>query len=106
MRYKSIVLDLLQDQYPTLHEHLRRERRLLAALDQYAIGLKNSHEEWKERLDQAKPGRDPSQMASEALELAIETLRDRLSSASPPEETEPLSLDAAMSYIRRHTPPA
>ena len=75
-------------------------------MDAYAIELKASHEAWKEQLSQARPGSDPSQIASEAMELAVQELRDRLSSASPADETDPLSLDAAMNFLRRHSPPA
>ena len=59
-----------------------------------------------DQLSQAKPGSDPSQIASEALELAMEDLRDDLPSASQASEAEPLSLDAAMNFLRRHSPPA
>ena len=75
-------------------------------MDTYAIELKASHEAWMDQLSQAKPGSDPSQISSEAMELAIQDLRDRLPSGSQPDEAEPLSLDAAMSFIRRHSPPA
>ena len=104
-QYKTIALELIQEQ-PELHEQLRSSKTLLPAMDAYAIELKASHEAWKDQLSQAKPGSDPSQIASEALELAIQDLRDRLPSASPRDEAEPLSLDAAMSFLRRHTPPA
>ena len=52
-------------------------------MDAYAIDLKASHEAWKDQLGQAKPGSDPRQIASEALELAMQDLRERLPSASP-----------------------
>ena len=52
----------------------------------YARELKTSHEAWKETLSQARPGSDPSQIASEALEMALKELEDRLPSASPPDE--------------------
>ena len=54
------------------------------------------------------PDSDPVQIASEALELAIQDLRDRLLSESAPggAETEPLSLDEAMEFLRRHMPTA
>lgn len=105
MQYKTITLELIQDR-PELYERLRSSKRLLPAVDAYAAELKAGHEAWKDRLAQANPGRDPRQISSEALELAIEELRDRLPSVSPRDEAEPLSLDAAMSYLRRHTPPA
>jgi hypothetical protein len=102
-QYKTIALELIQEEYPALHERLRASRSLLQAVNGYARDLKTSHEAWKDRLAEAKPGSDPSQTASEALELAIEDLRKALHSGSPTDEEEGLSLDNAMSFIRRHT---
>ena len=102
MQYKTIVLELLQ-QRPEMHEQLRKDRKLLPTLEIYARELKTSHEAWKEILSQARPGSDPSQIASEALEMALKELEDRLPSESPQDEQEPLSLDAAMAFIRSHT---
>ena len=104
MNYKTITLGLIQEQ-PDLYERLRSSKRLLPAMDAYAIELKASHEDWKDRLSQARPGSDPSQVSSEAMELAIEQMQSRLSCASPATETGPLSLDAAMNFLR-HSPPA
>jgi hypothetical protein len=101
MQYKTIILELLQ-QRPEIHEQLRKERKLLPALELYAKELKTSHEAWKDQLSQAMPGSDRSQIASEALEMALKDLEDRLPTASP-EESETLSLDTAMAFIRRHT---
>ena len=102
MQYKTIVLELLKDR-TQLHEQLRLTRRLLPTLETCAHELKASHESWKETLSQSKPGRDQSQIASEALELAIKELEDRLPSASPPDDQEALSLDEAMASIHSHT---
>jgi len=102
MQYKTIVLELLQ-QRPEMHEQLRKDRKLLPALEFYAKELKTSHEAWKETLSQTKPGSDPSQITSEAMEMALKELEDRLPSASHPDNNEPLSLDAAMAFIRNHT---
>jgi hypothetical protein len=99
MQYKTITMELLQEQ-PELYEQLRSSKRLLPAIDAYALELKDSHELWKERFSQANPGSDPRQIASEAMELAVQELSDRLLSASPVDEAEPLSLDAAMNYLR------
>src|SRR5271166_6224573 len=101
MQYKTIVLELLRER-TELHEQLRLARKLLPTLELYAQDLKTSHEAWKEQLSQARPGSDPSQIASEALEMALKDLEERLPSASP-DDSHPLSLDAAMAYIRRHT---
>jgi len=45
--------------------------------------LKASHETWMETLAQANPGSDPSQISSEAMELALRELEDRLPSVHP-----------------------
>jgi len=106
MQYKTIVLELLQ-QRPEMREELRSQRKMMQALDHYSGQLKTSHEAWKEHLSQARPNSDPSQIASEALEIALKELEAALPSETPPEEDgEPLSLDAAMAFVRSHTPPA
>jgi len=105
MLYKTMVLGLLEER-PQLHRQLRTQRILLATVEQHAQLLKARHETWKEQLAQAIKGSDPGQIAGEALEIALKELEDSLPSASPPDDSEPLSLDAAMAYLRRHTPPA
>jgi hypothetical protein len=102
MQYKTIVLELLKER-TELHEQLRLTRRLLPTLEFYAKELKTSHEAWKERFSETKPGSEPSQIASEAMEVALKELEDRLPSASLPEGTEALSLDEAMASILGHT---
>ena len=103
MQYKTIVLELLRDR-TELHEQLRLTRRLLPTLETCAQELKASHESWKETLAKENPGSDPSQIASEAMELALKELEDRLPTVSPLEDQEPLSLDQAMAFVRSHTP--
>jgi hypothetical protein len=105
MQYKTIALGLIQEN-PTLHDQLHASKTLLPTLNRYAEELKTRHEAWKEQLGQARPVSDPSQIASEAMELATAELQDRLSSESPTDESEALSLDAAMNFLRRHSPPA
>jgi hypothetical protein len=104
-QYKTLTLELICDK-PELYERLRSTKRLLPAMDAYAIELKTSHDAWKDRIGRASPGSDPSQIAAEALELAIQDLRESLPSKSPKDEAGPLSLDAAMNFLRRHSPPA
>ena len=103
--YTTIALELIRSQ-PELYERLRSSKRLLPAMDAYAIELKASHEAWTEQLSQSRPGSDPSQTASEAMEMATAEIQDRLSSELTPTETEALSLDAAMSFLRKHSPSA
>jgi hypothetical protein len=100
-----MTLELIQEN-PYLYEKLRTSKMLLTAMDAYANDLRTYHHEWKEQLSQTRPGRDPRQIAAEALELAMLDLTSRLSYESATDETEALSLDAAMSHIRRNSPTA
>jgi hypothetical protein len=56
-------------------------------------------------LSRTRPGSDPQQIVSEALELALEEIKGSLVSAYPPNDQEMPSLDDAMNFLRRHTPP-
>ena len=105
MQYKTMTLQLIQ-QRPQLHEQLRKERKLLATLEFWAGELKASHEAWKGLLSQARPDSDPSQIASLALEMACQELEATLPSALVVGESGPLSLDEAMAFLHRHSPPA
>jgi len=104
MQYKTIVLQLLEDR-PEIHEQLRSSRQLLPMMEHLATELKTRHESWKDHLSQTRPNSDPSQIASEAMEIALQELVDRLPSGSPQSEDD-LSLDSAMAFLRVHTPPA
>jgi hypothetical protein len=99
MKYKSIMLELIQ-QRPEMHEQLRKERRLLTSLEIHTKELKESHEAITEQLRQSRPHSDPRQISSEAFEMALKEMEDRLPPASPPGENESLSLDEAMAFIR------
>jgi hypothetical protein len=105
MLYKTIVHELLK-QRPELYGQLLSKRMLPATLDRYAIQLRDSHLTWKEQLSQARPDSDPSQIASEAQEFALKELQDSLPPESPPNDSEAFPLEAAMAYLRAHTPPA
>jgi hypothetical protein len=98
MHYKTIILELLQ-QRPEMHEQLRKERKLLTTLDFYAKALKESHEAWKEQLASANPASDPSQISSEALEMALKDLEDRLPPVSPQDESGLPTLEEATAYL-------
>ena len=104
MKYKTMIRELLR-QRPEMYNHLRSSRTLLPTLDRLAKELKVSHKAWMDRLAKTKPGSDPSQIAAEALEMALPQLG--LSSEPPPTDgDEPPSLDAAMAFVRRYTPTA
>ncbi len=78
---------------------------MLPTLEYYARELKTFHEAWMEMLSQVMPDIAPAQISSEALEMALTDLEDRLSAGSHQDGSEPLSLDAAMAFIRHHTLP-
>lgn len=105
MLYKTIILELLE-QNPVLHEQLRKNHILLATMDLYATALASRHQDWERQIAHARPGSNQKQIASEALELAVEEMNDWLASGALPHETEALSLDDAMAFIRRRTPSA
>jgi hypothetical protein len=102
MQYTTMVLELLRER-TALHEQLRLTHRLMPTLENLATELKASHEKWLRMLSAMKPGSESNQIASEALELAIKELADRLPPASPPDEGDPLSLEEAMGFIQNHT---
>ena len=107
MHYKTIILELLE-QNPQLYQELCASRTLLPTLNRYANTLKDRHEHWMNQLGQTQPEQAQSQLTSSALEFALQELQDMLQAASPQNSSvaEPLSLDAVMAFLRRHTPPA
>lgn len=105
MHYKTMCLQMIQDR-PEMYDQLLGSRTLLPALQRYANQLRDGHHAWKEMLAKARPGSTQSQIASEALEIALKELEDSLPPASLPSEREVLSLDGAIAFIRHHTPPA
>ena len=102
MQYKTIVLELLSQQ-TELYEHLRITRKLISTLETFALELRASHHAWKESLSLARPDSDPTQIASEALEIAVQELETRLHSVSPRDESEVFSIDQAMAHIQSHS---
>jgi len=102
MQYKTIALELLRERME-FYQQLRLAHRLLAVLETLATELKASHDSWKQMLAEAKPGSASSQIASEALEMALKELVDRLPPAVPGDEQAPLSLEKAMAFVQSHT---
>jgi hypothetical protein len=98
MQYMTLTLQLIRG-YPEIHNQLKRERAMLPTVNRLARELKTRHEELKTLLSQERPGSD-LQISSEALEIALRELEERLSLASTTEQVEPLSLDEAMAFLR------
>lgn len=101
--YKSIVIELIQQDHPTLYEQLRSNRTLGQALNDYAIALRASYLAWLEELKEHNPRIDPSLLSTEALEMALQELMEALPSEPTTGEPEGLSLDDAMSHLRRRS---
>ena len=83
MQFKTIVLELMR-QRPQLYKQLKKEHSLLLTVEICARQLKERQQALQEVLAQANPGSNPSQVASEALEIAVKELEERL----PPAEKE------------------
>jgi hypothetical protein len=106
MQYKTIMLELVQ-QSQELHHELRTRKQLLPAIDRTASELKDRHTYWISRLSQEQPERASEQIASAALEIAVQEMRDALPDGLLPTDplSEPFSLDAAMASLRPPTLP-
>ena len=100
MQYKTIVLELLRER-KELHEQLRLTRRLLPTMESLARDLKARHDHWRETL--ATQESDPIRISSEAMEMALAELEDRLPSVHPQPDEEALSLDQAMAFVLSHS---
>lgn len=89
-----------------LDEELPAQRPRPQAPDRSSTGLKASHDFWTDQIARARPHTAPDQIASEALEMALEELQNRLSAESQASWilAEPLSPGGARASVRRHTP--
>lgn len=102
MQYKTIVMEMLEFR-TEIKARLSQEGSPLETLDRLAMELKSLHESYKEQIAHSRANSHPVQISSEALEMALQELEDRLLLASPIEEPEPFTLDGAMAFIRRHS---
>lgn len=100
MHYKTITLGLIE-QHPALHQQLMAKRALPQVLHQLATALARCHHDWITAL-QASLVSNPTQLSQMAMELAVQELQECLPSES--DELEPFPFEAAIAFIRRHTP--
>lgn len=105
MQYQSIILELLRQQ-PELHEQLRLAKSMSATVETQARQLRDRHLFWKDACSEVNPALDPVQIASMAFELALREVEQRLGTESALEASEPLTLEAAMEFLRRPSSPA
>jgi len=104
MRYKTIVLELIGLR-PGLHERLASSGRLGSTMEELARQLRDRHLQLIEQLRRVRPKSADVQLSSEAMEIAVHELELDLDSESPENNEAVFSLDAAMAYVRKHTPP-
>lgn len=100
--YKTIVYEMLQDR-PILHERLRANGTLLPTMEQLAVAFRACHLNRIKELAEARPGSEPAQLSSEALEMALQELQDSLPPESPVSD-DPFPLDQAITFLQRHMP--
>ena len=103
--YQTLILQMIKQRRELAYE-LKTAKKLMATVQNLAKDLKARHQELKTLLIEAKPGSDENLMSSEALEIALKEIENALDSSSEQDESGPLSLDGAMAFARRHTPPA
>jgi hypothetical protein len=102
MHYKTILMGLLE-QYPEIQNELQAKRQMLTTLELYASELRMSHKAWQECLSLVWPDKSESQIASEALEIALREMENSLLAKTSPEDSYQLSLVEAMALIRGQT---
>lgn len=78
MHYMTIVHDLMQEQQ-TLFEKLTANNSLLSTMEMEAISLRQMHLELLEQMQQHHPNRSEVELKAEALEVAIDQWKERLS---------------------------
>ncbi len=86
MHYKTIALELIRERRP-LYNALRKQKKALETMELYAKELGERHVDIMETLSKANPEIDRKQIKSEALELAIQEVAERLDAASTTTES-------------------
>lgn len=77
MRYKTIVLELLQ-QNPSLHDELKASGSLLSTMERMAVALREDHLQLLETLRAQHPTDSEILLRSQAMELVVEQLRQSI----------------------------
>lgn len=102
MLYKTMLLELLP-QYPKLHEQLRQNGTMLATLNELAEWFKTRHATWSAAFSTQSPESPSSQFRQPALEMALREMEHVLASEWPPIAMEPLSLEAAIAFLKHRS---
>jgi hypothetical protein len=86
MRYKTIVLELLQ-QNPALHDELKASGSLLSTMERMAVALREDHLQLLETLRAQHPTDSEILLRGQAMELVVDQLRQSILQEDQ-EETE------------------
>ena len=101
MQYKTIVMELLE-QNPELYNQLKQDRKLLETIDVMALELKASHEQMIAELAEQQPDVAYSVICSQATEIAIAEVQQRLAPTSDHETGEAM-LEQLMASVMQHS---
>jgi hypothetical protein len=100
MLYRTILLHHIQE-LPHLYDRLLKERTLLTTLDRYAGELRESYQAWQRRIRMKEPAKAESQIASEAIKLALVGLKIASPSEPLQSSASPLTLSGAIAFLNR-----
>ncbi|MEZ6129177.1 MAG: hypothetical protein R3C59_10885 [Planctomycetaceae bacterium] len=100
MQYKTMVMELLEEN-ERLREKLRGEGKLLTVLDVLAGNLRRRHRELMGEMQGSRTDGGFSGISSEALEIAVQEMRDRMTAFSDCDEI--MDLDQIMREVVRHS---
>ena len=102
MQYKTIMMELLE-QSPALNSQLKKNHQLLATIEAMARELKRNHERIIGELTDRQLDGGSSGISSQAMEIAVAEMQERLAALSNREEDETLTLDQIMELVTRHS---
>ncbi len=93
MQYKTMILELLQ-QRTELHDQLRKDAEAPADTGTLRQGAEDSHEAWKETSVAGEAGQRPEPDRERGTGDSPQGTGGSFALRSPPDDSEPLSLDA------------
>jgi hypothetical protein len=88
MQYKTIILELIQQNEP-LHDRLRSQRNLLTTVDRLAAQLKADHETYLNEMTMQEPAASWPAVSQQAFEMAIKEAEEQLTAMTPAEVMVP-----------------
>ena len=103
MQYKTIILELIQQNEP-LHDRLRSNRSLLATVDRLAAQLKAEHEIYLNEMTMQEPTASRPAASQQAFEMAIKEAQEQLVAMTPAEVMVPAADSTSVAAGSRTSP--